>query len=74
MIRKVSLWGTDHGSKVIRPLVFEIWATPFFRSSDFDEKLENISNFHFVQVGCRFLCFLGRGIDCNYQFYHETII
>ena len=30
MFRSFTLWGTNHGFKVLRPSVFELWATPFF--------------------------------------------
>ena len=30
MFRRVGLGGTDQGLKSLKPLLFELWATPFF--------------------------------------------
>ena len=48
MFRRFTLWGTNQGFKVLRPSVFELWATPFFRTSDFGRKLENQQYSQFV--------------------------
>ena len=73
MFRRFTLWGTDLGFKVVRPPVFELWATPFFRTRDFGRKLENLYYIQFVQVGCHFLCLLAPEIDCNYLFKEITV-
>ena len=48
MFRRFTLWGTDHGLKVIRLSVFELWASPFFRTRDFGRKMENLHYIEFV--------------------------
>ena len=73
MFRRLILWGTDQGFKVLRPPVFDLWATPFFRARDFDQNLENLLYcIQFVQMRCRFLCLLVPEIDCNYLFKEIT--
>ena len=47
MFRRFISWGTDQGLKVLRLSVFELWATPFFRTRDCGRILENI---HLVQI------------------------
>ena len=73
MFRRLTLWGTDQGFKVLRPSVFDLWATPTFRTRDFGRKMENLCYNQPIQIRCRFLCFLGQGIDCNYLFWHKSI-
>ena len=72
MFGRLILWGTDHGFKVLRHPIFDLWATPFFRTRDFDWKLENLHYIQFVQMRCRFLCSLVPEIDCNYLFKEIT--
>ena len=40
MFRRLTLWGTNQGFKVLRPSVFELLATPFFRTRNFGRKME----------------------------------
>ena len=40
MFRRFTLWVTDQGFKVLRPSVFELLATPFFRTRNFGRKME----------------------------------
>ena len=72
MFRRFILWGTNQGFKVVRPSVFELWATPFFRSYDFGQKLENLHFSQFVYVRCRFLCLLVPEIDYIYLYKLTT--
>ena len=72
MFRRFTLWGTDQGFKVLRPFVFELWATPFFRARNFGRKLENVHYIQFVYVRCHFLCLLVPEIDCNCLFKETT--
>ena len=57
MFRRFTLWGTDQVFKVLLPSVFELLATPFFRTHNFGRKLENLHYSQFVRY--RFgLCLL----------------
>ena len=46
MFRRFTLWGTDQGFKTLRPSVFELSATPFFRTHNFGRKMENL---HYIE-------------------------
>ena len=76
MIRRVTLCGADQGSKSLKPLIFEIRATPFFKHTILAENRKIyyyvLSVFYKLQVRHRFLGFLMQEIHCNYYFYERT--
>ena len=73
MIRRVTLCGADQGLKSLRPLVLEIWATPFLKPTILEKNMKNLYFVRFLQVRYRFLGFLMQEIRCNYCFYARIL-